>query len=419
MVVMEALRPEDPRRLGPYRLRGRLGEGGMGEVFLGVSPSGLRAAVKTVRPQFAHDPGFRDRFRREVAAARRVDSAWTAPIAEADPDSDPPWLATEYLTGMPLSDAVAAHGPLPERAVRVLAAQLVEALMAIHRAGLVHRDLKPSNVILGRDRPRVIDFGISRAMDFATHSLTSTGGTVGSPAYMSPEQASSGEVDQRTDIFALGGVLVYAATGHAPFGTAPQNAMQLLFQIIHGEPRLDDVPDALRGLIADCLAKDPDARPGLTDILHRTVGDEDLVNASGGAWLPPALAAELLRRQNADPAEGLPDAGSGGIPTRPGAHGIDNDELPSTRAHNGSEGVTDVLAPPAPANGGTALTAALPPPRPATSPTAHLTAVIAPPAGPADPRRRGISRRRLLIVRAAAGFAVAEHRAGGTVGRKP
>ncbi|WTW96639.1 serine/threonine-protein kinase [Streptomycetaceae bacterium NBC_01309] len=407
---MEALRPDDPRRLGPYRLRGRLGEGGMGEVFLGVSPSGLRAAVKTVRPEYAFDPGFRDRFRREVAAARRVDSAWTAPIAAADADSDPPWFATEFLTGIPLSEAISTYGPLPERAVAVLAAQLVEALMAIHRADLVHRDLKPSNVILGRDRPRVIDFGISRALDFATHGLTSPGGAIGSPGYMSPEQAAGEEVDQRTDIFALGGVLVYAATGRTPFGSTPQNAMQLLFQIIHGEPKLDGVPESLRGLVTECLAKDPAARPTLDDILLRTVGGlDDAEAAVEGAWLPPALAAELVRRQNADPTDSLPS-----VPPPPhatAAYGIDNDELPPTRAHNGAEGVTDVLHAPPPGPARTALTTPLPPPRPPTS-TVAATNVFelahgtgAAPAPAPSGRTRGLSRRSLLIGGAAAGVA--------------
>ncbi|WP_436776868.1 protein kinase domain-containing protein [Yinghuangia sp. YIM S09857] len=420
---MEALRPQDPRTLGPYRLRGRLGEGGMGEVFLGVSPSGLRAAVKTVRPEYAFDPGFRDRFRREVAAARRVDSAWTAPIAAADADSDPPWFATEYLTGIPLSDAVATYGPLPEQAVRVLAAQLVEALMAIHRADLVHRDLKPSNVILGRDRPRVIDFGISRALDFATHALTSPGGAIGSPGYMSPEQAAGEEeVDQRTDIFALGGVLVYAATGRTPFGATPQNAMQLLFQIIHGEPKLDGVPESLRGLIAECLAKDPAARPTLDDILRRTVGGlDDAEAAVGGAWLPPALAAELMRRQNADPADSLPSVpapppGAAALGAGLGAGlGVDNDELPATRAHNGAEGVTDVL-PATPGPGPTALTTPLPPPRPpsATMAATDVFEVANGPAPAAAPsgRPRGLSRRSFLIGGGAVGVAVVGGAAG-------
>lgn len=418
---MEALRADDPRRLGPYRLRGRLGEGGMGEVFLGVSPSGLRAAVKTVRPEYAHDPGFRERFRHEVAAARRVDSAWTAPIAEADPDSDPPWLATEYLTGIPLQDAVTVFGPLPERAVRVLAAQLVEALMAIHRAGLVHRDMKPSNVILGRDRPRVIDFGISRALDFATHTLTTPGIAVGSPGYMAPEQATSGDVDQRTDIFALGGVLVYAATGHTPFGRSPQNAMQLLYQIIQGEPRIDDVPAGLRDLIARCLAKAPEDRPTLADILQHTVGDAAAADAAaGGTWLPAALTEELIRRQNADPADALPTAV--GLIGASRAAGADRDELPGTAGHNGSEAVGG-----APPPNGTAVASAMPAPRaPDDTPTnvlaageaaptrvaPEMTHVIAPPPGGTAPGaapdgaaapRRALSRRNFLIGGAVAG----------------
>ncbi|UGQ14838.1 protein kinase [Yinghuangia sp. ASG 101] len=404
---MEALRPDDPQRLGPYRLRGRLGEGGMGEVFLGVSPSGLRAAVKTVRPEYAHDPGFRDRFRHEVAAARRVDSAWTAPIAEADPDSDPPWLATEYLTGLPLQDAVATYGPLPERAVRVLAAQLVEALMAIHRAGLVHRDLKPSNVILGRDRPRVIDFGISRAMDFATHTLTTPGSAVGSPGYMAPEQATSGEVDQRTDIFALGGVLVYAATGHTPFGRTPQNAMQLLYQIIQGEPQLDGVPDGLRDLIAECLAKTPEDRPALADILRRTIGDAGAADAVGGTWLPAALTAELIRRQNMDPADvlptavGLPGASSAGRPGAEGATGgpstIDVPAAPAVpEPRTADDAPTNVLG------AGDARTRVASETHVIGAPPRTAATDAAPPHE-AFPRPRGVSRRGFLIGGAVAG----------------
>ncbi|MDI2131196.1 protein kinase domain-containing protein [Yinghuangia seranimata] len=419
---MEALRPGDPRQLGPYRLRGRLGEGGMGEVFLGVSPSGLRAAVKTVRPEYAHDPGFRDRFRREVAAARRVDSAWTAPIAEADPDSDPPWLATEFLTGMPLSEAVARYGPLPERAVRVLAAQLVEALMAIHRAGLVHRDLKPSNVILGRDRPRVIDFGISYAADM-THALTSPGGAVGSPGYMSPEQAgAAGEVDYRSDVFALGGVLAYAATGRAPFSGPAHSPIQLMYRIIHGEPDLDGVPEGLRGLVVDCLAKDPAARPALTDILQRTVGDADVAAAAaGGAWVPAELAAELIRRQNADPI--------GPDPLGPDANGDDvaTEALDPAAAPTAAVTPLAAVAPtdgtvPAPPPG---VTVPLPGPRPpeappTTPPTAALTqaatdapVVIGPPGTAADASARGgLSRRTLLVGGAVVGVAAVGGAAG-------
>ncbi|WP_406286401.1 protein kinase domain-containing protein [Embleya sp. NBC_00896] len=296
---MEELRDGDPMRLGPYRLRARLGEGGMGEVFLGISPSGVRVAVKTVRPEFAMDHGFRDRFRREIDLARRVDSAWTAPIAEADPDAQPPWLATEYLTGLSLSAAIGTYGPLPEDALRILGAQLAEALMAIHRAGLIHRDLKPSNVVLGRDRLRVIDFGISRAADEGGAGLTGTGRVVGSPSFMSPEQAGGRRLGPESDVFSLGSVLVFAATGRGPFHGDPVPQLQMMMRVLRDEPDTADVPEGIRHLILECLRKEPEGRPKLAEILDRCVGDGEL--PTGRSWLPAALAAELERRHVSDP----------------------------------------------------------------------------------------------------------------------
>ncbi|MGC0420863.1 protein kinase domain-containing protein [Embleya sp. AB8] len=298
---MEELREGDPTALGQFQLHGRLGEGGMGEVFLGTSPSGIRFAVKTVRAEFAGDEGFRDRFRREIALARRVDSAWTAPIADADPDAQPPWLATEFLTGLALSEAITRYGPLPEGAVRVLGAQLAEALMAIHRAELIHRDLKPSNVVLGRDRVRVIDFGISRAVDEGGQ-ITSTGRVVGTPSFMSPEQAGGHRLGPESDVFSLGSVLVFAATGHGPFHQdRPAQPLQMMLWVLQNEPDLTEVPDGIRDLIAACLAKEPAARPPLTEVLTRLMGDG--APQLGTSWIPAALVAELERRDQAKPAE--------------------------------------------------------------------------------------------------------------------
>ncbi|MFF9143733.1 serine/threonine-protein kinase [Streptomyces sp. NPDC014861] len=261
---MQELQPEDPTSIGPYRLSARLGEGGMGQVFLAVSRSGRRLAVKVIRPQIAADPGFRERFRREVAAARTIGGFWTAPIVDADPEGAVPWVASDYIDAPDLAVLVRGRGALPEPEVRSLAAGLAEALEAVHRAGLVHRDLKPSNILVTGTGPRVIDFGISKAVEGAT-ALTGTGLVVGTPGYMSPEQASGKHVGPPSDVFALGAVLVYAATGRAPFGEG--SAPALLYRVVHDRPALDGVPPGLRGLVAACLEKAPQRRPSASRIL--------------------------------------------------------------------------------------------------------------------------------------------------------
>jgi len=215
--MMQELQPGDPQLIGPYRLRGRLGAGGMGRVYLGLSPGGRAAAVKVIRADLAQDPEFRARFRREITVARKVSGLFTAPVIDADLDGPVPWLATAYVPGPSLAEAVSEHGPLPPRSVLALAKGLAEGLNAIHAAGVVHRDLKPANVLLAQDGPRVIDFGISRAAEAS--ALTHTGLVVGSPGFMSPEQAEGREVGPPSDIFSLGAVLAFAATGHGPFGT--------------------------------------------------------------------------------------------------------------------------------------------------------------------------------------------------------
>jgi serine/threonine protein kinase len=257
------LQPGDPRHIGPYRLLGQLGSGGMGRVFLGLSAGGRRVAVKIIRPALAADPEFRVRFRREVAAARMVNGLFTALVIDADVDDVAPWLATAYVAGPSLAQAVRYYGPLPVDSVLALAAGLAESLAAIHAVGVVHRDLKPSNVLLAEDGPRVIDFGISLAAE-AT-SLTNAGFVVGSPGFMSPEQAQGGRVGPPSDIFSLGAILAFAATGEGPFGGGSTAA--LVYRIVHSPPDLGRLPSQVRPLVERCLAKDPSQRPVAADFL--------------------------------------------------------------------------------------------------------------------------------------------------------
>ena len=226
-------------------------------MYLGVSPGGRPVAVKAIRAELAADPDFRGRFGREIAAARRVSSMFTALVVDADVDGPVAWIATAYVPGPSLAEAVDTHGPLPEASVLVLAAGLVEGLNAIHAAGVVHRDLKPSNVLLAEDGPRVIDFGFARAAE--STMLAQAGLVVGSPGFMSPEQAMGSDVGPPSDIFNLGAVLAFAATGEGPFGTGTTAA--LLYRVVHGTPSLYQVPPGVRPLIEHCLAKDPRHRP--------------------------------------------------------------------------------------------------------------------------------------------------------------
>ncbi|MEU9955134.1 protein kinase [Streptomyces sp. NPDC050982] len=295
-----ALHPEDPRQLGRHNLIARLGAGGMGQVYLARSPGGRLTAIKTIHEHLATDPHYRERFRREATAARRVTGAYTAPVLDADPDARLPWLATAFLPGVTLSRAVAATGPLPARAVRALAAALAEALRDIHAAGLVHRDLKPSNILVTRDGPRVIDFGIARAQD--DRALTETGGMIGTPGYMSPEQILDGPaVTAATDIFALGAVLAFAATGRSAFGAASVPA--LLYRIVHEEPELDDIPVelGLKDLIDACLDKSPGNRPDAAAILHRTV------TSAPSAWWRDEPLRSLVADAEATPHPSRPE----------------------------------------------------------------------------------------------------------------
>ncbi|MEU7938112.1 serine/threonine-protein kinase [Microbispora bryophytorum] len=294
MRTFEALREDDPRQVGPFRIEARLGEGGMGRVYLGRSRSGRAVAVKVVRPELAGDAEFRRRFDREVATARLVNGFFTAGVVDADPQGSPPWLATAYVPGMSLEDAVGEHGPWPEESVLALAAGLAEALESIHAAGVVHRDLKPSNVLLAGDGPRVIDFGISLAAEGG--SLTKTGITMGTPGFMSPEQLKGTRVGPASDVFCLGLVLAFAATGTGPFG---QGSWQgLWYRIVHEEPALDALPPTVRTLVARCLAKEPEGRPALSAVLNELAGSgRDFASPTQpGRWLPPTVARAVRTR---------------------------------------------------------------------------------------------------------------------------
>ncbi|WP_256966388.1 serine/threonine-protein kinase, partial [Streptomyces griseiscabiei] len=256
---------ELPEYAGQYRLESCLGSGGMGVVHLATSTSGLRLAVKVVHAEFAKDPEFRGRFRQEVAAARQVSGAFTAPVVDADTDSPRPWMATLFIPGPTLAEHVKRNGPMPPGQLRRLMAGLAEALRDIHRAGVVHRDLKPSNVLLAEDGPKVIDFGISRPKD--SELRTETGKLIGTPPFMAPEQfRRPREVGPAADIFALGSVTVHAATGRGPFDS--DSPYVVAYQVVHDEPDLTDVPANLAPLVRACLAKEPEDRPTADELMR-------------------------------------------------------------------------------------------------------------------------------------------------------
>lgn len=364
---MDALRPDDPQWVGPYRLDGRLGEGGMGSVFLGTSPGGRKVAVKLIKREFAAAPQFRERFAREVDAARRVGGFHTAQVVDADPGAASPWLVTAFIPGPTLHDVVAKDGPLDPAAVLRLGAGLAEGLAAIHNCGLVHRDLKPGNVIVADDGPRIIDFGIARAVDAS--SLTATGTIIGTYSYMSPEQIRADRAGPASDVFSLGSVLAFAATGHGPFD-AP-TLIEVVQRILDQPPALDGVEGALRGLLAACLAKEPEARPAVDELPARFAA------GGGGAVVEP----------------------------RPTEVGPVDPRIPASPAP-----VTPALAtpPPAPAPPPpvTPLPAPATPPQLTRAPTVYAPPSTPPPGlGPVSttvaaadgPRSGGVSRRTLLF----------------------
>ncbi|MER7761691.1 serine/threonine-protein kinase [Streptomyces sp. NPDC097619] len=284
--MIEAPAGTDPRHVGPYELVRRLGRGGMGEVFLGRSPGGRLVAVKLVAAELAHDVEFRRRFALEVSAARKVGGFYTAQVVDADTDAERPWLVTAYIAGPSLQQVVRDTGPLPERALRVIGSGLAEGLAAIHAADLVHRDLKPGNVIVADDGPRVIDFGIARALDGGLH----TGAVIGTPGYMSPEQARGEPTGPASDVFALGCVLTFAATGHSPYGQGRPDV--ILYRTVHQAPDLDGVPEELAAFIRICLDAEPARRPLVSDVLrHLATPVEDT------RWLPSGVVAMIGERR--------------------------------------------------------------------------------------------------------------------------
>ncbi|WP_431313534.1 serine/threonine-protein kinase [Streptomyces lydicus] len=422
---MRPLDAQDPARIGDYRLLGRLGQGGMGRVFLARSDRGRTVAVKLVHSELAGEEEFRARFRREVRAAQQVGGEWTAPVLDADTEAGTPWVATGYIAGPSLQRVVGGGTPLPERSVRILAAGLARALGAIHAAGIIHRDLKPSNVLLTIDGPRVIDFGIARALEAVTgNGVTRTGDSVGSPGFMSPEQVRGEPLTPACDVFSLGSVLAFAATGRQPFGTDDSIAHALMFRIAQEEPDLSALPDGLRELVSRCLAKDPEQRPTPTELVAQAErGTGGRPGADDEPWLPGALIARLGRHavellEAEDPQDGENAQGGayaqGGeragalsaapspAPEGPGAVYA----LPTAVSHTPAPGRTPATPHPRPV----APAPASPPPHAAHG--HHGPAAPAPASAPAaaSRRRRGAGAARfaaVALVLAVAGAATA------------
>lgn len=300
---MDDLAAGDPSHIGRYRLLGRLGAGGTGRVYLARSPAGRAVAVKLIWEDYARPSEFRARFADEVKAARQVDGEWTAHVLDADPAAEIPWVATAYVAGPSLRDVVDRDfGPLPEPSLLVLAHRLASALADIHRAGLVHRDLKPSHVLLAMGGPRVIDFGITAA----PISYANTGPTVGTPGFMPPEQLRGEPVGPAGDVFCLGAVLAYAATGRLPFGEPGGGIPELFHRVAHEEPDLVGVPAPLLPVVRACLHKDPERRPTPEQIRGHLADGRP-----ADPWLPREVMAQVARHTAVLRETGLP-----GVPRR-------------------------------------------------------------------------------------------------------
>ncbi|MEV7560820.1 serine/threonine-protein kinase [Streptomyces sp. NPDC089795] len=375
---MKHVGPDGPTHVGPFKVAGVLGQGGMGRVLLCAGPDGRLVAVKQVLAHFADDAGFRARFRREVAASRKVSGAYTAAVMDADPDAPTPWLASVFVAGPSLGAVVKADGALDEAAVHRLAAGLASALAEIHRAGLIHRDLKPDNVLLTEDGVRVIDLGIARVTEGEAEAegdtgLTRTGWVIGSPSFMSPEQAESKPLTPASDVFSLGSMLVMAFTGSSPFAGA--STLRTLYDVVHSTPDLSAVPVGLRGIVERCLAKDPAARPTPAELLE-LLGP---VAPAGRQW--PAAVDRMLADQRtaidrllsggaavgAAPRESLPE------PEPEAAAGPESESEVAPEPDEVVERAAEVAEPAPPAV----------PPRPTSPPTES-----SPTPPPAPPRRR-------------------------------
>lgn len=371
---MQRLDATDPTRVGPYTLLGRLGSGGMGRVYLGRSAAGRTVAVKVVRGELAHDAAFRERFRREVVAARAVSGAFTAPLVDAAADVEVPWLATRFVAGLTLAEAVARRGPLPEAPLRALLAGIAEALAGIHAAGLVHRDLKPANVMLALDGPHVIDFGIARTMDGTP--FTAAGTVMGTPGYMAPEQVVAGPTMTASDVFALGATILYAASGVPPFGGG--SVPEVMRRVLHDAPDTSAVPAAIRGVVEQCLAKSPEQRPTPRDVIAYV--ERTGPPASAGSWLPPELTADIVAMDQV--------MAGGTTSSRP--------PDPVGTTGEGIAGATTWSRPPDPTGATVPGPAVFPLP---TVPLPPSTAVDVPPRPPHAPPRPGPgpSRRKLVV----------------------
>ncbi|MFC6595947.1 serine/threonine-protein kinase [Kitasatospora paranensis] len=394
--VFQPLLPEDPREVGGYRLYARLGAGGMGRVYLSYTPGGRPVALKVVRPEFAEDGEFRRRFAQEVTNAQRIHGLYTAQVIDSGLDAASPWLVTAYVPGPSLQQVVREQGALPVRTVLLLVGGIAEALQAIHGVGVVHRDLKPANVLVAADGPRVIDFGIARAAD-AT-ALTGTGFRIGSPAFMSPEQAQGRPVTEATDVFALGALAAYVAGGTPPFGEGPETAV--LYRVVHEQPDLGAVPDeGLRALLERCLAKAPGDRPTPAAIIaaarsHPAVGGE---LRFADDWLPARVGTEITRRSD------LPRTPPTPLPVPPAVPPMPT--VPATAPSFAAPVPAPQVGPVAPPVG-----AFGPPQPPLQAPAGPAPHPFAAPAAfdtraPAAPVRRGVSWKALLAVAVAAAVA--------------
>jgi hypothetical protein len=337
---MEPLSANDPRMIGEFRLHSRLGAGGMGQVYLGFSPAGRAVAIKVIHSQFAADPEFLRRFSHEVTAARAVGGMYTAPVVDSSVTDSSPWLATAYVPGPSLAAVVGRYGALPESAVWRLAAGLAEALRAVHAAGVIHRDLKPANVLLADDGPHVIDFGISRP--FHGTQLTSAGMVIGTPGYMSPEQAKTGPAGPASDIFSLGCVLAYAATGNPPFQA--DNPASVLYRIVSTEPDLNAIPPRLRQVVEACLKKDPAQRPAPAQVIGmiNALGPE--TQATLGSFWPAEVARVIAAEQSSQTPTGLTPPAPVVAASSPGSAG---NGASAAAGSGGMPGSTGLASPPA------------------------------------------------------------------------
>ncbi|MFD0356253.1 protein kinase [Streptomyces sp. NPDC127110] len=296
---LSGLRAGDPQRIGELTLVGRLGAGGMGVVYLAQGPDGRLVALKRLREELASDDGFRARFRREAATLLRVQGTCTARVLAVEAEASTPYVVMEYVQGPTLSEYVGEHGPLHGDMARLFAVGLAEALVAVHRAGVVHRDLKPANVLLSEQGPKVIDFGIAQASDGT--ALTRTGVAVGTVGYMAPEQIR-GQAGPAADVFAWALTVAYATTGRPPFGTGPADAV--LYRVLHEEPDLDGVPPRLRALLTSALARSPEQRPAPAELLAELTGGGGVPTAE----LPTETVATVLAAQWRIPGAAVPPA---------------------------------------------------------------------------------------------------------------